>query len=215
VRLTTHQVDRAVGVLVGHSAGDALGVPYEFGLRSLTGEPRMLGGGLGGIAPGQWSDDTEMAICIAQVAATGADLRTDEAQERIAQGFLRWYQDGPPDIGVHRGRQVEHVGQVVRTPGQTPVEVAVVQDLAEQPQRGQRRSRAGCCQNHSLICFGVMPLEWASSASSSCRSCSSRTSTAFRFCWESRGSWPSQSENCWLVCAQPVGGVQGCRPGRA
>jgi ADP-ribosyl-[dinitrogen reductase] hydrolase len=50
----------------------------------------MLGGGLDGIAPGQWSDDTEMAVCIAQVAATGADLRTDEAQERIAQGFLRW-----------------------------------------------------------------------------------------------------------------------------
>jgi ADP-ribosyl-[dinitrogen reductase] hydrolase len=41
-----------------------------------------------------------MAVCIAEVAATGADLRSDEAQERIAQGFLRWYADGPPDIGV-------------------------------------------------------------------------------------------------------------------
>jgi ADP-ribosyl-[dinitrogen reductase] hydrolase len=41
-----------------------------------------------------------MAVCIAEVAATGADLRSDEAQERIAQGFVRWYADGPPDIGV-------------------------------------------------------------------------------------------------------------------
>jgi len=32
-----------------------------------AGEPRMLGGGLGDIAPGQWSDDTEMACAIAGV----------------------------------------------------------------------------------------------------------------------------------------------------
>jgi ADP-ribosylglycohydrolase len=98
--LTSQQIDRAVGVLVGQAAGDALGVPYEFGVRPLSGEPEMVGGGLGGIAPGQWSDDTEMALCIAEVAATGADLRTEQAQERIAQGFLRWYQDEPPDIGI-------------------------------------------------------------------------------------------------------------------
>jgi ADP-ribosyl-[dinitrogen reductase] hydrolase len=40
-----------------------------------------------------------MAVCIAQVAATGADLRND-ALERIGAGFLRWYDDGPPDIGI-------------------------------------------------------------------------------------------------------------------
>jgi ADP-ribosyl-[dinitrogen reductase] hydrolase len=105
MRLDSKQNDRAVGVLVGQAAGDALGVPYEFGSAPLDGEPQMLGGGLGGIAPGQWSDDTEMAVCIAEVAATGADLRTDEALEQIAQGFLRWYDDGPPDIGV----QTRHV----------------------------------------------------------------------------------------------------------
>jgi ADP-ribosylglycohydrolase len=100
VRLDSKQTDRAVGVLVGQAAGDALGVPYEFGSTALVGEPQMLGGGLGGIAPGQWSDDTEMALCIAQVASTGIDLRTDDALEQIAQAFLRWYDDGPPDIGV-------------------------------------------------------------------------------------------------------------------
>ena len=100
MHLDSKQTDRAVGALVGQAAGDALGVPYEFGSIPLVGEPQMLGGGLGGIAPGQWSDDTEMAICIAEVAATGADLRTSEAQELIAQGFLRWYDDDPPDVGV-------------------------------------------------------------------------------------------------------------------
>lgn len=100
MRLDSKQTDRAVGVLVGQAAGDALGVPYEYGFAHLVGEPQMIGGGLGGISPGQWSDDTEMALCIARVAATGADLRSAEAQEQIAQGFLEWYDAGPPDIGI-------------------------------------------------------------------------------------------------------------------
>jgi len=100
VRLNSRQNDRAVGALIGAAAGDALGVPYEFGSRALVGEARMLGGGLGGIAPGQWSDNTEMAAVVAQVAATGADLRTEEALEQVAQGFLRWCADGPPDVGI-------------------------------------------------------------------------------------------------------------------
>jgi len=106
VRLTSHQIDRAGGLLVGQAAGDALGVPYEFGGGTLTGEPQFVGGGLGGIAPGQWSDDTEMAICLTEVAATGADLRADDAQEQIAPGLLRWYQDEPTDIGVQTRRSV-------------------------------------------------------------------------------------------------------------
>lgn len=99
IRLAAKQSDRAVGALLGAAAGDALGVPYEYGSRPLAGEPQMLGGGLGNIAPGQWSDDTEMTAAIALVAATGADLRTEAALDAIAAGFTRWYADGPPDIG--------------------------------------------------------------------------------------------------------------------
>jgi len=107
MRLNARQLDRAVGALLGAAAGDALGVPYEGGSRPLAAdEPaRMLGGGLGGIEPGQWSDDTEMACVIAEVAATGADLRSDEALELIGQGFLRWYENDPPDVGI----QTRHV----------------------------------------------------------------------------------------------------------
>ena len=84
---------------MGQAVGDALGVPYECGVRALTGTPQLLGG----IAPGRWSDDTEMAVSIAEVAAAGADLRTDDAQQRIAQDLLRWYQDGPPGIAADPG----------------------------------------------------------------------------------------------------------------
>ncbi|MCU1693243.1 MAG: hydrolase [Frankiales bacterium] len=104
MHLTSKQNDRAVGVLLGSAAGDALGVPYEFGSRTLQGEAAMLGGGLGGLAPGCWSDDTEMAAVIARVAATGADLRDEHTLEQVAQGFLQWFREGPPDVGIQTRR---------------------------------------------------------------------------------------------------------------
>lgn len=132
MHLDSKQTDRAIGVLVGQAAGDALGVPYEYGSATLVGEPQMLGGGLGGIAPGQWSDDTEMALCIAQVSATGADLRTGEALEQVAQGFLRWYDDGPPDIGIQTQRVLS---ETRRRGGSAAVMRQVSQELHEQTGR--------------------------------------------------------------------------------
>lgn len=83
--------DRAAGVLLGQACGDALGVPYEFGPalpEPLV--PQMTGGGPFGFDPGEYSDDTSMAVCIAEVAATGADLTSDEALDEIAERFLAW-----------------------------------------------------------------------------------------------------------------------------
>jgi ADP-ribosylglycohydrolase len=93
-------LDRAVGVLVASAAGDALGVPYEFGTRPLDDDPQQLGGGLGDYEVGEWSDDTQMASVIAKVAATGADLRTTDSLDAIARGFLDWYASGPGDVGT-------------------------------------------------------------------------------------------------------------------
>jgi len=44
MHLDAKQSDRAVGVMLASAAGDALGVPYEYGSRPLDGEPQMLGG---------------------------------------------------------------------------------------------------------------------------------------------------------------------------
>jgi ADP-ribosylglycohydrolase len=95
------QRDRAAGVLLGAACGDALGVPYEFKppLRADQ-QPDMVGGGLGDYAPGEYSDDTQMAVCIAEVSATGADLRTAKALDLVAANFLRWKRDGASDIGI-------------------------------------------------------------------------------------------------------------------
>ena len=97
--LGTHQIDRAGGVLLGQAIGDALGVPYEFAPRIAVGQAEMIGGGLGPYAAGEWSDDTQMAICIAKVAATGADLTSADALDAIAAGFIDWYRNGATDIG--------------------------------------------------------------------------------------------------------------------
>ncbi|GAA4682369.1 ADP-ribosylglycohydrolase family protein [Nocardioides nanhaiensis] len=96
---TQEMLDRAVGVLLGQAIGDALGVPYEFATPPGPGEhAQMLGGGLGDFAPGEWSDDTAMAVGVAEgllAARRGGGSVDDE----VAARFLAWYDDGPADIG--------------------------------------------------------------------------------------------------------------------
>lgn len=103
MQLTPAQADRASAVVLGTGIGDALGVPYEFQPRLGSEEvPVMKGGGLGNYEPGEWSDDTSMAIVIAEAVADGHDLTSEEGLDAVARGFMRWYTDfdgNPPDIG--------------------------------------------------------------------------------------------------------------------
>ncbi|MDT5097437.1 MAG: hypothetical protein QOC76_1174, partial [Mycobacterium sp.] len=93
--------DRVEGVLLGTAAGDALGAPYEFQPpRGPELEVAMVGGG--GWERGEWTDDTSMAIAIAEVAATGADLRGAAAQDAIVTRWLEWSRV-TKDIGVQTG----------------------------------------------------------------------------------------------------------------
>jgi ADP-ribosylglycohydrolase len=111
VQLTPEQVDRAVGAVLASAAGDALGVPYEFGSAPYPGWPAMVGGGLGGFAPGEWSDDTAQAFAILEVAATGADLRSTEALDAIAGSLAEWYAGGPADVGVQTSAVLRRAGR--------------------------------------------------------------------------------------------------------
>ena len=58
--------DRAIGAMLGLAVGDALGVTLEFTTRDSY-EPleTIIGGGPFGLKPGQWSDDTAMALALA------------------------------------------------------------------------------------------------------------------------------------------------------
>lgn len=104
MKLTEEQRDRALGILVGQACGDALGVPYEFGAPPADGVPVMKGGGLGDYAPGEWSDDTQMALCIAEVAASGLELTSQEGLDAVATRFEEWLDTNPADIGIQTSR---------------------------------------------------------------------------------------------------------------
>jgi ADP-ribosylglycohydrolase/predicted protein tyrosine phosphatase len=92
--------DRAAGVLLGLAAGDALGAGYEFGDPLPDDAPvGMIGGGDFGWAPGEWTDDTSMAVPIAQAAARGADLRDEAVLDEIVAAWIVWARDAA-DVGV-------------------------------------------------------------------------------------------------------------------
>ncbi|HNI70620.1 MAG TPA: ADP-ribosylglycohydrolase family protein [Marmoricola sp.] len=100
MKLDPAQQDRACGAILGTAIGDALGAPYEFGFAHLGPDgPRMIGGGLGGFAPGEWTDDTTMAWAILEVAASRFEVHSEAALTRIAGNFRDWYDTNPPDIG--------------------------------------------------------------------------------------------------------------------
>ncbi len=60
-------IERYQGCLLGLAVGDALGTTLEFKPRG-TFEPivDMVGGGCFDLEPGQWTDDTSMALCLAE-----------------------------------------------------------------------------------------------------------------------------------------------------
>ncbi|MFD6356639.1 ADP-ribosylglycohydrolase family protein [Nocardia tengchongensis] len=97
--LTAAQRDRAQGVLLGTAAGDALGAGYEFTFPTATTAIAMNGGGTFQWAPGEWTDDTSMAIAIAIAAAEVGDLHSVAGQDAVAAGFVRWWDTRPKDVG--------------------------------------------------------------------------------------------------------------------
>ena len=83
--------DRFRGSLLGLAAGDALGTTLEF-KRPGSFEPivDMVGGGPHRLQPGQWTDDTSMALCLAtSLVECGGFDAADQMQR-----YVRWWRDG-------------------------------------------------------------------------------------------------------------------------
>ena len=86
-----HPIERYRGSLLGLAAGDALGTSLEFQLPgTFTPIQDMIGGGVFDLQPGQWTDDTSMALCLAE------SLITKKGFDPIHQleTYLRWYREG-------------------------------------------------------------------------------------------------------------------------
>lgn len=88
--------DRVRGCAVGAAVGDAMGMPLEFGPARAPGhlEREMLPGRL---PAGSFTDDTEMALALAESLLASQGL--DPAD--LAQRFVAWYKANPSDVGVH------------------------------------------------------------------------------------------------------------------
>lgn len=90
--------DRALGCLLGLAVGDAVGTTLEFAPRdSRPPLTDMVGGGPFGLRPGEWTDDTSMALCLADslIAQNGLDQRD------LMERFVRWWHHGE---NSHNGR---------------------------------------------------------------------------------------------------------------
>lgn len=95
-------MDRAVATVVGSAVGDALGAPFEFGppgaFSARFPEPggggEMCGGG--GWEPGEGTDDTQMAVLVAESLLQRGGLDLPDIFGR----FQQWAAADPKDIGL-------------------------------------------------------------------------------------------------------------------
>src|ERR1044071_3048228 len=83
--------DRVRGCLIGLATGDALGTTLEFKspgtFKPIT---DMVGGGPFWLRPGEWTDDTSMALCLAESII---ETRGFDPVDQLRR-YVRWYRHG-------------------------------------------------------------------------------------------------------------------------
>jgi ADP-ribosyl-[dinitrogen reductase] hydrolase len=83
--------ERYRGALLGLAAGDALGTTLEFKppgtFAPLT---DMIGGGPFDLKPGEWTDDTSMALCLAESLIEKRGFDPKDQMDR----YCRWHEEG-------------------------------------------------------------------------------------------------------------------------
>jgi len=83
--------DRVRGALVGLAVGDALGTTVEFKAPgTFVPVTDMAGGGPFDLLPGQWTDDTSMALCLAESLLESGGFDAADQMRR----YVRWWRHG-------------------------------------------------------------------------------------------------------------------------
>ncbi len=83
--------DRYSGCLLGLAVGDALGTTLEFeSPGTFTPIADMIGGGPFNLKPGEWTDDTSMALCLAESLIERPAFDPIDQLER----YVRWWREG-------------------------------------------------------------------------------------------------------------------------
>jgi len=83
--------DRAIGALLGLAIGDAIGTTLEFCARDTYAPlTDMVGGGPFDLRAGEWTDDTAMALALAD----SLEARDDLDEQDLLGRFADWWQSG-------------------------------------------------------------------------------------------------------------------------
>ena len=174
--------DRARGALLGLAVGDALGTTLEFETRDRNPlHTEMVGGGPFGLASGEWTDDTAMALALADslIACRGFDARD------LMSRFVGWWRNGAYsctatcfDIGITTREALaryERTGEIFAgsTTPQTagngslmrlaPVALFALNNpgLADQIARGQSRTTHGAPEAVDACAYFIQLLRLA------------------------------------------------------
>ena len=132
--------DRARGVIVGLSCGDALGAPVEFESRETLAERYPDGlrdftsGGWMDVAPGELTDDSRMMIDLAETLIQPGPVN----MHALGQRFVAWMNEDPKDIG-----------------NTTRIALEALRDGADWTESGQialkQRGASGAASNGSIM----------------------------------------------------------------
>ena len=82
--------DKVVGSLIGLAVGDAMGAPYEFMTQGYAVKNDYIEGGVHDVTIGEWTDDTSMALCLAQSLIDNDGFNAKDQMNK----YLSWYIDG-------------------------------------------------------------------------------------------------------------------------
>ncbi len=125
--------DKLRGIAVGAAVGDALGMPLEFHpprpMYDLATD--MVKGPL---PAGTFTDDTEMALALAESLLLVNPLDTRD----LAARFSGWYQSSPSDIGIHTQKVLKMIARG------TPWQEAAQSVQAEKPESAANGSVMRC-----------------------------------------------------------------------
>lgn len=103
------------GALLGLACGDAVGTTVEFRQRgSFEPVTDMVGGGPFQLNPGEWTDDTSMALCLATSLIERAVFDPRDQMERYVRWMLEGYLSSNGrcfDVGITVSRALDHFTQ--------------------------------------------------------------------------------------------------------
>ena len=107
--MSAARTDRVRGCLLGLAVGDALGTTHEFRVMEQPPYPALaagpatdvVGGGPFQLAPGQVTDDTQLAVCLARNLAEHGRFELDD----VARRYVAW-SDHAFDIGNQTGAAI-------------------------------------------------------------------------------------------------------------